>query len=123
MSLRVCTGERAIINNYWLVLKKILRRIIYLLSNILLQKNPFIHLLADPRALLITLALRTDISSLCVLYCIYHGECSKELIDLLLAAEFSNRTVRHKLKYLPHHLHTWHSTTVRFRKKFLPRAK
>ena len=59
-----------------------------------------------------TLALRRDVSSLCVLYRIYHRECSEELFDLLPAAEFSNRTVRHKLKYLPHHLDTWHSTIV-----------
>ena len=69
-----------------------------------------------------TLALRRDVSSLCVLYCIYHGECSGELFDLLPAAEFSNRTVRYKLKYHPHHLDTWQSTTVRFRRNFLPRT-
>ena len=46
----------------------------------------------------LTLALRRDIASL-----------------LLPAAEFSNCTVRDKLKYHPHHLDTWHSTTVRFR--------
>ena len=33
---------------------------------------------------------------------IYHGECNEELFDLFPAAEFSNRTVRHKLKYHPH---------------------
>ena len=69
-----------------------------------------------------TLALRRDVSSLCVLYRIYHWEYSEELFDLLLAAEFSNRTVRHKLKYHPHNLDTWHPSTVRFRKNFLPRA-
>ena len=66
-----------------------------------------------------TLVLRRDVFSLCVLCCIYHGECSEELFDLLPAAESSNRTVRHKLKYHPHHLDTWHSTPVRFRKNFL----
>ena len=51
-----------------------------------------------------TLALRRDMSSLCFLYRIYHGECSEELFDLSPAAEFSNRTIRHKLKHHPHHL-------------------
>ena len=32
---------------------------------------------------------------------------------MLPAAEFSIRTIRHKLKYHPHHLDTGHSTTVR----------
>ena len=69
-----------------------------------------------------TLALLRDVSSLSVLHFIYHGECSRQLFDLLLAAELSNCTVRHKLKYHPHHLHTWHSTTIRFRRNYLPRA-
>ena len=71
------------------------------------------------------LALRRDVSSLCVLYriyYIYYGECSEELFDLLPAAEFSNRTVLHNLIYHPHHLDTWQSTAVRFRRNFLPRA-
>ena len=83
-----------------------------------------IRIIGDPMICerLDTLTLRRDVSSLCVLYRIYHGECSEELFDLLPAAEFSNRTVRHKLKYHPHHLDTWQSTTVRFRRNFLPRA-
>ena len=52
------------------------------------------------------LALRGDVSSLCVLYRIYHGKCSGKLFDLLPAAKFSNRTVCHKLKYHPQHLDT-----------------
>ena len=55
------------------------------------------------------------LSSLCVLYRIYLGECSEELFDLVPTAEFSNRTVRPKLKYHPHHLEMWQSTTVWFR--------
>ena len=39
-----------------------------------------------------------------------------------ISAEFSNRTVRHKFKYHPHDLDTWHSTTVRFRRNFLTRV-
>ena len=31
-------------------------------------------------------------------------------------------SVLHKLKYHPQNLDTWHSTTVRFRRNFLPRA-
>ena len=56
-----------------------------------------IRIIGDPMICkpLDTLALRRDASSLCVLYRIYHGECSEELFDLLPAAEFSNRTVRH----------------------------
>ena len=70
-----------------------------------------------------TLALRRDVSSLCVVLSrIYHGECSEELFDLLPVAEFSNRTLRHKLKYHPHHMDTWQSTTVRFRNDLLPRV-
>ena len=69
-----------------------------------------------------TLALRRDVSSLCVLYPIYHGESSGQLFDLLPAAEFFNRTICHKLKYHPHRLYTWQFTTVRFRRNFLPRA-
>ena len=69
-----------------------------------------------------TLALRRDVSTLCVLYRIYHGKCSEELFDLLPIAEFSNRTVRHKLNYHPHHLDTRQSVTVRFRRNFLPCA-
>ena len=45
-------------------------------------------------------------SSLCVLYRIYHGECSEELFNVLPAAEFSNPTVRHKQKYI-------HTTWIR----------
>ena len=44
------------------------------------------------------------------------------LKNCLPAVEFSNRTVRHKLKYHPHHLDTWQSTTVRFRRNILPSA-
>ena len=69
-----------------------------------------------------TLALCRDVSSMCVLYRIYYGECSEELFNLLPAAEFSNRTVRHKLKYHPHHLDMWQSTTMGFLRNFLPRA-
>ena len=72
------------------------------------------------------LAMRREFSSLCVLYCIYYGECSGGLFDLLPATEFSNRTVHHKLvsssKYHPHHLDAWQSTTVQFRRNFLLRA-
>ena len=66
------------------------------------------------------LALRRD--SLCVLYRIYHEECSGELFDLLPGTEFCNRTVRKKLQYHPLYIDTWHSTTVRFRRNYLPRA-
>ena len=59
-----------------------------------------------------TLALRRDVSSLCVLFRIYHVECSEELFDLLSVTEFSNSTVRHKLKYHPHCMDMRHSTTV-----------
>ena len=45
-----------------------------------------------------TLTLRRDVSSLCVLYRIYHGECSEELFDLLPAAEFY---VHHKISSTP----------------------
>ena len=36
--------------------------------------------------------------------------------NCLTAAKFSNRTLHHKFKYHPHHLDTWHSITVRFRR-------
>lgn len=68
------------------------------------------------------LALRRDIASLCVFYRIYHGECSEELFDLIPAAQFHYRTTRHKLKFHPYHLDNWQSTTVRFKRNFLPRT-
>ena len=65
----------------------------------------------------LTLALRKDVCSLCVLYRIYHGECTEKMFDLILTAELSNRTVRHKFI-----LDMWHSTTMRFHKNSLPRT-
>ena len=58
-----------------------------------------------------TWGLRRDASSLCVLYRIYHGECSEKLFDLLSIAEFSNRTVRHNAKI------STPSGCMRFRRK------
>ena len=45
-------------------------------------------------------------------------------VSLSITAGHENtvRTVRHKLKYHPYHLDTWQSTTVRFRRNFLPRT-
>ena len=43
---------------------------------------------------------------------IFSLECSGNLFDLLPAAEFSNRTVRHKFKFQPYYLDTWHYTTA-----------
>ena len=60
---------------------------------------------------------------MCILYRIYHGECSGELFDLVPAAEFSYLTVRHRHNHHPYHLVTWHSTTARFRRNFLPPPK
>ncbi|XP_038221266.1 uncharacterized protein LOC119839131 [Zerene cesonia] len=68
------------------------------------------------------LALRRDVASLCVFYRLYNGDCSEELFDVIPAADFHNRTSRHKLKYHPHHLDAWRSTTVRFSRHFLPRT-
>ncbi|XP_045499440.1 uncharacterized protein LOC123697067 [Colias croceus] len=68
------------------------------------------------------LALRRDVASLCIFYRIYNGECSDELFGLVPAAKFHNRTARHKLKYHPHHLDAWRSSTVRFSRHFLPRT-
>ncbi|XP_050668852.1 uncharacterized protein LOC126968081 [Leptidea sinapis] len=68
------------------------------------------------------LALRRDVASLCVFYRIYHGECSEDLFNLIPAAEFHLRTTRHKLRYHPHHLDVWRSSTVRFSRSFLPRT-
>ncbi|CAK1594143.1 unnamed protein product [Parnassius mnemosyne] len=67
------------------------------------------------------LALRRDVASLCVLYRIYHG-CSEELFGLIPAAKFHERTSRQNSRYHPHHLDDWRSTTVRFRRCFLPRT-
>ena len=69
------------------------------------------------------LALRRDVSSLCVLYRIYHGEFSEELFDWLPTAEFPNCTVCHKLKHYSHHLDKWHFTTVLFHRNFRPRPR
>ncbi|XP_045510061.1 uncharacterized protein LOC123705360 [Colias croceus] len=82
------------------------------------------RLVDDPRITdrLDSLALRRDVASLCVFYRIYHGECSDELFGTIPAAEFHHRTARHKLKYHPQHLDTWRSSTVRFRRNFLPRT-
>ncbi|CAK1593568.1 unnamed protein product [Parnassius mnemosyne] len=62
-----------------------------------------------------TLTLRRDVSSLCVFYRIYHGECSEELFGLIPAAQFHHRTLRQNSHYHPYHLDDWRSTTVRFR--------
>ncbi|VVD05636.1 unnamed protein product [Leptidea sinapis] len=48
--------------------------------------------------------LRREFASLCVFFRIYHGECSKELFDLMPAVEFHLRTTRRNSKYHPHHL-------------------
>ncbi|CAK1584849.1 unnamed protein product [Parnassius mnemosyne] len=69
-----------------------------------------------------TLALRRDVASLCVFYRIYHGECSEELFGLIPAAQFHHRTSRQNSRYHPYHLDDWRSTTVRFRRSFLPRT-
>ncbi|XP_045500778.1 uncharacterized protein LOC123698240 [Colias croceus] len=69
-----------------------------------------------------TLVLRRDVASLCVFYRIYNGECSEELFGTIPAAEFHHRTARHKLKYHPHHLDSWRSTTARFKRSFFPRT-
>nr|XP_004924674.2 uncharacterized protein LOC101745997 [Bombyx mori] len=66
------------------------------------------------------LALRRDLSSLCILYRIYNGECSEELFNLIEAADFRNRSSRRN--YHPHHLDGWRSTTMRFKNSFLPRT-
>ncbi|CAK1581036.1 unnamed protein product [Parnassius mnemosyne] len=69
-----------------------------------------------------SLALRKDVASLCIFFRIYHGECSKELFGLIPAAKFHERTSRQNSRYHPHHLDDWRSTTVRFRRYFLPRT-
>lgn len=66
------------------------------------------------------LSLRRDVASLCILYRIYHGECSEELFGLIPAATFRHRTSRQI--FHPHHLDAWHSSTVRFSRSFLPRT-
>ena len=53
-----------------------------------------------------TLAFGKDVSLLCVLYLIYHGERSGELFVLVLAIEILNRTLHHKLKYHSHPMNT-----------------
>ena len=67
-----------------------------------------VRIVGDPMICerLASLALLRDVYSLCVLSRIYYGECPGELFDLLPAAEFSNHTVLHKLKYHPQHLDT-----------------
>ena len=79
-----------------------------------------IRIIGDPMTWerLDTLALCRDVSSLCVLFRIYHGECSEILFDLLPAAEFSNRT---KISSTPPGYVAVHYS-VRFRWNFLPRA-
>ena len=69
-------------------------------------QNRAVRIVEDPIICerLDTLALRRDVSLLCILYSIYDGECFKEMFDLLPTAEFSNRTVRHNLKHHPQHL-------------------
>ncbi|XP_013162491.1 PREDICTED: uncharacterized protein LOC106113978 [Papilio xuthus] len=68
------------------------------------------------------LALRRDVSSLCIFYRIYHGECSEELFGTIPAAEFRHRTTRQTARFHPHHFDGWQSTTVRFARNFLPRT-
>ncbi|XP_061384779.1 uncharacterized protein LOC133320415 [Danaus plexippus] len=69
-----------------------------------------------------TLVLRRDVAYLSVFYRIYYGECSEQLIGLLPAAQFHHRTARHGLQYHPHHVDSWKSTTVYFKRNFLPRT-
>ena len=64
------------------------------------------------------LSVRRDVASLCLFYRIYHGE----LFGLIAAAEFHHRTTRHKLRFHPYHVDEWRSTTVRFKRHFLPRT-
>nr|CAX36785.1 hypothetical protein [Papilio dardanus] len=68
------------------------------------------------------LALRRDVSSLCIFYRLYHGECSEELFGTIPAAEFRHRTSRQSANFHRHHLDGWHSTTTRFSRNFLPRT-
>ena len=79
-----------------------------------------VRIVGDPMfcAGLDKLALRRDVFSLCVLYRIYHGEYSGNCLTFYLLPNFL--IVRHKLKYHPHHLDTWHSTTVQFHRNSLP---
>ncbi|CAG4975733.1 unnamed protein product [Colias eurytheme] len=82
------------------------------------------RIIADPRITdkLDPLSLRRDLGSLCIFYRFYYGECSKELFNLIPAAQFHHRTSRHKNLFHPHHLDGWRSTTVRFMRNFLPRT-
>lgn len=66
------------------------------------------------------LALRRDVASLCILYRLYHGECSEELFGLIPPTDFRHRPSRQNIH--PHHLNNWRSTTVRFSRHFLPRT-
>ncbi|GBP65412.1 hypothetical protein EVAR_103294_1 [Eumeta japonica] len=76
--------------------------------------NPVITGQLDP------LDLRRDVASLCVLYRVNYEECSKELFNVIPAADFHHRSVRRK--YQQHHLDAWRSTTVRFMRNFLSHA-
>ncbi|GBP30290.1 hypothetical protein EVAR_27902_1 [Eumeta japonica] len=42
------------------------------------------------------LALHTNVASLCMLYCIYYGECSEKLFNFVPAVDFRHRSVGRK---------------------------
>ena len=69
-----------------------------------------------------TLGHRRDVSSLCVFYRLYNGECSEELFELIPPSVFSQWNLRRRNQFHPHHLDGWFSTTTRFSRSFLPRT-
>ena len=83
-----------------------------------------VRLVDNPRLTnsLESLEHRRDVSSLCVFYRLYYGECSEELFSLIPPSGFSARTSRRRNKFHPHHLDAWYSTTIRYTRNFLPRT-
>ncbi|CAH2211072.1 jg22800 [Pararge aegeria aegeria] len=65
-----------------------------------------------------SLGHRRDVSSLCVFYRLYNGECSEELFALIPPSLFSDRTSRRRNKFHPHHLDAWYSSTVQVIEKY-----
>ena len=83
-----------------------------------------IRIVGDPNLTdgLESLERRRDFGSLCVLYRLFHGECSEELFDLVPPSPFYHRTTRHRSRVHPFYLEAYTSSTVRFQRSFLPRT-
>lgn len=78
-------------------------------NSISLHPRRAVHIVDNPILMdgLKSLNTRKDTGSLCVFYCLYNVECSKELVGIVLPSRFYHRTLCRRTKIHPHHLYAW----------------